>query len=314
MPRLVSTPSPLSVLLAAASISVLGSCDEAKTRPFQRDAPSLAGEDNATHASGVHRAALTIDSTKREFSCYVPKTLGDSDGDLPIVIYLHGHGDNMRHILGEGRVKSASSVWMTVAEREKFLVLYPLGAKGEGRRAKTGWNDCRTDADGNPDVDDVKFVRQLVDFAAESLGGDRKRVYVTGMSNGGHMTMRVAMQMSDEVAAVAPVAALLPKSSECAPPATPVPILMMNGTKDPLAPFNGGTMAGNRGEVMSARAMEDTWVSWNKLDDVPVQTVSILDRDPDDDSTIVARVRERSPDGKNGNAVVAYEIRGRWPH
>ncbi len=243
---------------------------------------------------------------EREFSYYVPESR--RVGRMPVVIYLHGHGDNMRHMTGKGLVSSPSSVWMEVAEAESFLVLYPLGAKGPGRRGKTGWNDCRLDAEGNPDLDDIAFMRQLIQFAAESLNADPSRVYVTGMSNGGHMAMRVGMEMSAEVAAVAPVVALLPSDGGgCAAPSRPVPILMMHGTEDPLAPFDGGSMANGRGEVMSAQETVDTWVEWNGLGDVPVQTIELPDLDPDDHSRIIQRTRERSG---GGAAVVALEMRG----
>lgn len=254
---------------------------------------------------GIHSYNLSVDGTKREFSYFIPN---DADSKrLPIVIYLHGHGDSMRHMLGKGFVKSASSKWMDVANREGFMVMYPLGLKGTGRRPKTGWNDCRGDASGNPRGDDIKFIRELIDFAVNEKNGDRNRVYVTGMSNGGHMTMRVAMEMSSEVAAVAPIVALLPRSNKCQKPANPVPILMMHGTADPIAPFEGGSMAGGRGEVMSARETANTWVRWNRLENVPERTLGVQDKTSSDNSRIVTRVREASP---GGNAVIAYEIQG----
>lgn len=275
---------PLSLVLACAGI-----------------AAARGGED----IRGLQSDTVTVGGAEREVSYFVP---GSKDGKLlPIVIYLHGRGDNMRHILGKGLMKSASSVWMDVAKRESFLVFYPLGAKGAGRRAKTGWNDCRSDAEGNPQLDDVEFVSRLIDFAAKNLNGDRKRVYVTGMSNGGHMAMRVAMEMSEEVAAVAPIVALLPKVNKCSPPSLPVPILMMHGTADPIAPFEGGFMAGGRGEVLSARDTADMWVMWNNLDNLPAKTINVRDEISGDNSRIIKHVRERSPEGM---AVIAFEIQG----
>ena len=253
----------------------------------------------------IHSDALLIGEDKREFSYFVPANSGS--GPLPIVIYLHGHGDNMRHILGQGRVHSASANWMKVADQEGFLVIYPLGQKGPGRRGKTGWNDCRIGAKGNPSGDDVEFVRRLIAFASQTLNGDLKRVYITGMSNGGHMTMRCAMELSEILAAVAPIAALLPTESDCSPPSTPVPILMMHGVDDPLAPYTGGEMAGERGTVLSARETAHAWIRWNQLEDVPERVYAVPDQDASDGSTIRVRMRERSP---GGVAVVAYAMHG----
>lgn len=258
-----------------------------------------------SESPGLHSQTLSVESDVREFSYYIPS---ESTGSpMPIVIYLHGHGDSMQHILGTGRIKSASSVWMDVAEREGFMVMYPLGLKGGGRRPKTGWNDCRTGLEGNPQSDDVAFIRHLIDYAVEQHDGDRNRVYVTGMSNGGHMTMRAGMEMTDDLAAIAPLVALLPKTHNCKPPPTPISVLLMYGTNDPLAPFEGGAMAGGRGEVFSARETTMAWATWNGLENVKETTIELADKNSADGSTVVAHIRETSPAGP---AVIAYEMRG----
>lgn len=126
-------------------------------------------------------------------------------------------------------------------------------------------------------------------------------------SNGGHMAMRVAIDMAEEVAAIATIASQLPKNSQCARPSRPVPILMMFGTGDPILPFDGGPIAEGRGDVSSALETVDTWVQWNKLEDVQVRSRNVPNVDADDDSRIVSRVRERSA---QGDSVVFYEILG----
>jgi polyhydroxybutyrate depolymerase len=305
MPGLPSKSILHNITLGISMLLLLIVCANTSAESSATESQTKAGDAMNTDSRGVHRRTMAVDGTQRDFSYFVP---GNSAGThLPIVIYLHGYGDNMRHILGEGIVTSASSKWMAVAEREGFLVFYPLGLKGDGWRSKAGWNDCRRDAKDNPQVDDVVFIRQLINFAVENLNGDRRRVYVTGMSNGGHMAMRVAMEMSSEVAAVAPIVALLPKASKCSPPSEPVPILMMFGTADPIAPFEGGSMKGGRGEVMSARETVNTWVKWNKLENVPEKTSGVSDKSSSDNSTIMRRTREASP---GGIAVIAYEILG----
>ncbi|MDO8861547.1 PHB depolymerase family esterase [Haliea sp. E1-2-M8] len=296
LPNITLGVSVLLFILGCANTSAESSAEETRTQ---------GGEEMTEVSQGVHRQTMTVDGNEREFSYYVPGN--SASKQLPIVIYLHGYGDNMRHILGEGLVSSASSKWMDVAEREGFLVVYPLGMEAEGWRSKPAWNDCRRDAKNNPKVDDVAFVRQLINYTVENLNGDRKRVYVTGMSNGGHMAMRVAMEMSSEVAAVAPVVALLPRANKCSPPSEPVPILMMHGTADPIAPFEGGAMKGGRGDVLSARETANTWVKWNKLESAPERTSEVEDKNKSDDSRIVKRIREGSP---AGNAVIAYEVQG----
>jgi len=265
-------------------------------------APALHAEPAAQ--AGLHRdAKLEIGGEKREFSYYVPRHAQGKP--LPMVIYFHGHGDSGRHLVGKGIAPSVSAVWMETAEREKFLVFYPLGLKGKDR--KTGWNDCRGDADGNPKADDTQFTKALIEFAHANLGLDRSRVYVTGMSNGGHMTMRVAMEMADQVAAAATIVALMPRNSRCDRPSRPVPMLFMHGTEDKFAPFGGGSMTHDRGVVYSARETVDLWRQWNGVQNVPEKTTRLPDLDKSDHSVMVMRTWA---DAAGRNVVVAYEMRG----
>ncbi len=301
MPSFHSSRSPLGLVLAATVLLVSFAC----TRSPGSGHGGSSRETADTKRGGVHADSLAVGEEEREFRYFLPESRGDDA--RAVVIYLHGHGDNMRHILGRGLASSPSSVWMQVAEREGFVVLFPLGAKGPGWSGKTGWNDCRSDAKGNPNGDDIAFLRGLIDYAVTRLHGDRSRVYVTGMSNGGHMAMRAAMEMSAEIAAVAPVAALLPRVSQCSPPSQPVSILMLHGTEDPIAPYAGGPMAGGRGEVLSARATMDTWIRWNGLDDTPETETLLPDQDTRDGSRVLVHARELSP---GGVAVVAYELQG----
>ena len=122
----------------------------------------FAAERAFSRQAGLHQdQSIQVDERRREFSYFVPtRSQGKA---LPLVIYLHGHGDNMRHLVGKGIVPSASAHWMKVAEREGFLVLYPMGLEGSDR--KSGWNDCRTDTETNPRADDVGFVKELIRFA-----------------------------------------------------------------------------------------------------------------------------------------------------
>jgi polyhydroxybutyrate depolymerase len=82
---------------------------------------------------------------------------------------------------------------------------------------------------------------------------------------------------------------------------------MIFGTEDPIAPYEGGTMKGGRGEVLSARETIDTWVKWNNLESVPEKSSQVEDINKSDGSSIVKHTIESSPDG---NAVIVYEVQG----
>jgi polyhydroxybutyrate depolymerase len=104
------------------------------------------------------------------------------------------------------------------------------------------------------DVDDVDFIGAVIDRMKADHGIDDKRVYVTGMSNGGFMALSLALALGDRIAAVAAVTASLPKVHEGATPKRRVPLLVMNGTDDPLVPYNGGqvrVLGQDRGEILS---------------------------------------------------------------
>jgi poly(3-hydroxybutyrate) depolymerase len=141
-----------------------------------------------------------------------------------------------------------------LADQHGFVVLYPNGYRGN-------WNDCRRHATlpaKRENVDDLSFIRALIGSVKEEQGIDEKRVYVFGYSNGGHMAFRLAMEASDEVAAVAAVAANLPMpdASSCPQQGRTSRVMLINGTSDPINPYQGGivTLFGfaSRGSVMSS--------------------------------------------------------------
>jgi len=157
--------------------------------------------------------------------------------------------------------------------------------------------------------DDVGFVLAILDLVAESVRFDPDRVFVTGASNGGMMTFRLALEANDRFTAAAAVIANLPDPSECRPLADPIPMLIMNGTDDPLMPYEGGYVAGSaceRGRVMSTRETVDLWVAINHAD-----PEFIIEAMPNsswyDRSRVVVYTYLAGADGAD---VVYYEVAG----
>ena len=175
--------------------------------------------------------AETRAPAKRHYELFVPS---DTPG-MPLVIVLHGNG-------GTGRQIERHTSFDRIAAREHFVVVYPDAVDRH-------WNDGRPEVDNG--VDDVAFIASLIDEIATKHAIDRKRVYVTGMSNGGIMSYRVACDLADRIAAIAPVTGNLPAAIRCEP-RVPVSVLAINGTEDPLVPYAGGTVGRNRGSVLSA--------------------------------------------------------------
>lgn len=145
-----------------------------------------------------------------------------------MVFVLHGGGGSARQV-------RASTAFDAVADREGFLVVYP---DGTGRVAPT-WNagTCCAYA-AKHGVDDVAFFRAMVEALRKDHSVDPKRIYAAGMSNGGMMSYRLACEMSDVFAAIAPVAGVQVAQS-CAP-REPVSVIHVHGSADDNVPLQGG--------------------------------------------------------------------------
>jgi polyhydroxybutyrate depolymerase len=188
----------------------------------------------------------------------------------------------------------------------------PEGRADPGNPDAHHWNDCRTGLDSSvvdTTEDDVGFIVHLIETVSDTLSIDPARVYATGASNGGMMAYRLAIEAGEPFAAVAAVIANLPDPSECQMTASPIPMLIMNGTDDPLMPFGGGCVANERcqrGSVMSTMDTVAFWVDANHAASEP--TVERLrDRSWFDGSTVTVY---RFVGGEDGADVIYYHIKG----
>src|SRR5688572_24879246 len=151
-------------------------------------------------AEDVPRQTLVHDGLTRSYVVRAPKKLLKSDTPVPLVLVLHGGGGNAPNA-------EQMTGFTEKARREGFIVVYPEGY-GRLKTALLTWNagHCCGHAMENK-VDDVGFIRSLIDEVSGRYPIDARRIYVTGMSNGGMMTHRLGIELSDRIAAIAPVAA-----------------------------------------------------------------------------------------------------------
>jgi polyhydroxybutyrate depolymerase len=118
------------------------------------------------------------------------------------------------------------------ADRDGFIVAYPTGTAAT-------WNagDCCGPA-YDAKVDDIAYLRALIQKIESQYNIDRDKIYIAGLSNGGMLAYRAGAELSDIVAAIAPVAGCM------FPPKTgvkePVSVICFNGTADKLVPIAGG--------------------------------------------------------------------------
>jgi polyhydroxybutyrate depolymerase len=216
----------------------------------------------------------------------------------PLVIVLHGNSQT-------GEDMAARTSWPKVAAREKFGVVFPDGLN-------RAWADLRSDdtrAQRTPPqgTDDVAFIAKLIEKYVGDGSADPKRIYVTGLSNGGAMTMTLVCKRADLFAAAASVIFNLTDDlAEACQPSRGVPMLLMNGTADPLVPFEGGR-GSSRFAIDGYWSTEKTFGFWRRVNGCEEQdgaSADLDDRDPDDQST-VTRVSSKCPQGRD---VVLYRV------
>ncbi len=164
-------------------------------------------------------------------------------------------------------------------------------------------------------IDDLGYLRALPQALAAQFPIDLTRVYATGISNGGMMSYRLACDAADVFAAVAPVAANI--SVELEPrcrPSRPVAIAVVNGTDDPLVPWNGGPIKvlwTTRGVVLSTPQTVARWRTLNRCGEL--ETIgTLVDAVPDDGTALLEQTARCAQEAE----VKVYEIRGgghTWP-
>lgn len=214
----------------------------------------------------------------RSYQLYRPASL--AAGAHPgLILALHGAGGT-----GRGMEGLALGQLNRVADRDGLIVAYPDGVKKR-------WNDGRSGEDATVDttVDDEGFLIALVDDLSRRFSIDPTRVYVTGASNGGFMAFRLACTHPDKLAAIAPVMSGLGSSvaetcAESKPDAPAVSLLMINGTEDPLVPFDGVEVKfrdKHLGAKLTVPATISRWSTWLGCTQPPTKS-DLADVDPSD--------------------------------
>lgn len=226
------------------------------------EAPQLSGT--------LTKATIEVGGLTRTYRSYVPKGLPKG---APLLFVMHGSGQNGAQI----RIETGYE-FERLADRHGFAVVYPNARSFD-------WNDCSKVGDFSfkgREVDDVGFLSALAGRLSEELELDRKRVFATGVSSGGLMSLRLALEAPDKFRAVAAVSANLPAAEnfKCKPSGQASSVMLMNGTKDPLVPYAGGesSLFGlffKAGMLRSSRESADYFAGQNKISLTPAMTLSI---------------------------------------
>lgn len=243
---------------------------------------------------------IKIDGDNRQYHLYLPAKTEDA----AVVVLLHGHGGSSNQILGIPNKKSPFKLWLDVAERDNIILVIPNGNISPDNFR--GWNDCRADAENNPISNDLLFIDKLLDKVVDEYNPDENRIYINGISNGGHMTQLLAEAIPHRLAAVAVIVSSRPANRKCSDSDIPLSILFMNGTEDTFVPYDGGDIIDNRGEVYSTDETINYWIAKNKTDKQPIVT-EFSNSNKVDRSTVTQYTYEN---GVNGTEVVLYKVDG----
>jgi len=253
------------------------------------------GSSSACGQSRLH--TIVVDGQARSYILYSPSLPGG--GKVPLMLVLHGGTGNANHM---EKIAGMDAV----ADAGHFIVAYPNGTGGRFsfNRNRRVWNagSCCGRA-VRQQVDDVRFIKEVISKIAGRYPIDRRRVYVAGISNGAMMAYRLACEIPDEIAAVVSVAGTLAVDNCDA--ARGIPVLHIHGERDQNVPFNGGEGTHSKSGVRHRSVPE---------------TMRLLTRSrscsPPVERTVRGRARETKYRCSDGAPVELYLVLGEghgWP-
>lgn len=179
----------------------------------------------ATNGPGVSNFSIDAGGATHSVRVFAPP--GYDGSPMPLVMNWHGLGS-------DGQQQAQLTDYETLAEREGFLVAHPTGVPAPGD-TRNSWELAQFD---DPERDDIVMAEVMIDRIITDFCANPKRVYSTGMSNGGLFTARLVCDLSTLIAAAVSVAGVT-HHDDCAPERA-VPFIAFHGTADDVVPFAGG--------------------------------------------------------------------------
>ncbi|MFN8357552.1 MAG: PHB depolymerase family esterase [Spirosomataceae bacterium] len=203
---------------------------------------------------------VEINATTRQYLIHVPPHYSTQQ-KYPLVMIFHGGGGNNKQIQQYMGMDA-------IADREGFITVYPQGLNKQ-------WNDGR---EFKPEIshnDDVEFVKAMLQKLQQQYSIDTQRVFATGISNGGFFSIYLSYKLNEQLLAVAPVCASIPQRIfDEFWPKQPISVLLINGTQDPLVPYEGGEvgnrLTGSRGRCTSTEQTVERYRAINQTNQAPL--------------------------------------------
>jgi len=198
--------------------------------------------------SQVITDSIHVDGNYRSFHFSKPQSL-QAGGSL--IFILHGSGGNGLDMM------SATTALAQKVVSENVLLVYPDGYKKY-------WNECRKAASSlanKENIDESAFFTGMISYFLEKYPIDEHQIFAVGTSGGGHMCYKLAMTMPGKFRAVTALIANLPDDQNMDCPES----MIVNGTADPVNPYEGGLMSGAGFIMGTVRSTENTFRYWASL-------------------------------------------------
>lgn len=274
--------------------------------------PVRAYHTAASPAPGDIYEEFAFDGATRYLKTHVPPQY-DGRRAVPLVLFLHGAG-------GDPEVASNPYFgWSEKADSEGFIVVYP-GAKSDRSDDFGRWHYNVMYGKGvRGKTKDTAFLRTIIERMEGRYAIDSKRIFLTGFSLGGMMAHKAGLELSDKLAAIAPVSGLAGFATagstgdpQPCKPERPMSVIIVHGRADTTVPFDGGplrwTKEGER--LVSARLYAPYaaryWAAANGCSETPKTEKSA-------GGTVVRETWSGGVDGTEVSLCVVANCGHAWP-
>jgi polyhydroxybutyrate depolymerase len=273
---------------------------------FSKAAATIQSSTATPLAPSDHRISIAVNGANHEYMVHVPRGY-DGKKPVPVVVMFHGGGGVALAAMKETHLADK-------ADQACFLAVFPEGTApdptkpGNFRTNPQTWNDGsgRFHA-GEKNIDDAVFVRALLDDLSTRFTVDARRIYLTGFSNGSSLTYRLGVELSDRIAAIAPIASSGLRLKDPLTLKRPVPMITIQGTADPRNPIEGGDVK-NFDFIDRRPPIKVSVERWAKLLSCPAEPQVLRDEGG-------VKVLRYGP-GKEGSEIHFFIIEGMghtWP-
>jgi polyhydroxybutyrate depolymerase len=227
--------------------------------------PSMVVTINDKNASeefgqGEYKRELTHGDRSRYYLIHVPASYKKGQ-PVPLVMVFHGGAGAPDHMQQQCKMDQ-------MADANGFIVVYPAGT-GMPLTPFLTWNIVTGDTYATAHkIDDIGFVRAIIADMSKLFSIDQKRIYASGLSQGAMLCYQLACKLSDKIAAIAPVGAVITFPETDCNASRPVPVIQFQGLLDPQVSYYGGLMDSTRYDRIPRISVDENirfWVNQNKL-------------------------------------------------